>query len=193
MATKPTADDPIAGQVREVLERIASDLTMLTDQQIKILSSRAQRCKAKPACGPSVHIAFKLALEWQGSKFHGALLLPLPEAISLAGFLLMLPADAVAAKRSLSNLDQATKDAMLEIASFVGGATDGALRMHFPRGLSVRSHGCQGLRAGQSPAFPYNPGDELIEGRAQVRIGDFPPFELLLILPVLSTQGAALA
>ena len=112
-------------------------------------------------------------------------MLPLPEAISLASFLLLDSKEGVLAKRALTDLEQPTKDAMLEIANFIGGATDGALRRHFPQGLSVRSLGCQGLRADQLPAFPYKPGDELILGRAQAQIADFPSFEMLLVLPML--------
>jgi hypothetical protein len=169
MPTQPSAGAPYEAQVRDILERIAADLTMLTDHPVKIQSSSAQRCTAKPAGAKRVHIAFKLSFEWRGQMLHGALLVPLAEAISLACFLLLVPDDGVKAKRALTTLDQATKDAMLEIANFIGGATDGALRHHFPQGLSVRSEGCQGLRPEQAPAFPYKPGEPLIAGRAKGR------------------------
>lgn len=190
MSNQPVAKDPIESQVRRVLERIASDLSLLTDKPFKILASQAGRSRTKPVGAHGVHIAFKLAFEWRGQTLHGALLLPLPEAISLACFLLMLPAEAVAARRAQTQLDQATKDAMLEIGSFIGGAADGALRAHFPQGLSVRSLGCQGLRAGQPPAFPYQAGQELIEGRGSASLGEGAAFELVLILPVISEKSA---
>ncbi|MEO6711302.1 MAG: hypothetical protein ABI054_00100, partial [Planctomycetota bacterium] len=127
---------------------------------------------------------------WRGKLLYGALLVPLPDAITLACFLLAVPDDAVEAKRKLTDLDQPTKDAMLEIANFIGGATDGALRMRFPHGLAVRSLGCQGLRAEQPPAFPFPAGEELIAGRAKARIGDFPVFNMILIMPVLVGETA---
>lgn len=186
---RPIPDkDPIEAQVRGVLERIAADLSMLTDRRVRLDAGVARRCSSKPAASHGVHIAFKLLFDWRGQQLHGALLLPLPEAISLAGYLLMQPEEAVAAKRAQTSLDQATKDAMLEIANFIGGATDGALRLHFPNGLSVRARGCQGLRADQPPAFPFQAGEQLIEGRGTGRIGDSPPFDVLLILPLITEQ-----
>jgi hypothetical protein len=190
MPTQPSAGEPFETHVRDILERIAADLTMLTDHPVKIQSTSAQRCQAKPVGARRVHIAFKLSFDWRGQMLHGALLVPLPEAISLACFLLLVPDDGVKAKRALTTLDQATKDAMLEIGNFIGGATDGALRLHFPQGLSVRSEGCQGLRPEQAPAFPYTAGSDLIAGRAKARIADYPPFDLVLIAPVLVPEGA---
>lgn len=181
-------EDTNEAQVRGVLGRIASDLSMLTDRTVRLDVKAARRCNSKPAGSRGVHIAFKLLFDWRGKQLHGALLLPLPEAISLAGYLLMQPEEAVAAKRAETCLDQATKEAMLEIANFIGGATDGALRLHFPNGLSVRAQGCQGLRADQPPAFPFKTGEELIEGRGTGRIGDGAAFDVLLILPVIAEQ-----
>lgn len=189
MATKTSAGEPFESQVREVLTRVAGDLSMLIDHQVKIESASVQRCKEKPSGRKYVHIAFKLSFEWRGKTLYGALLVPLPDAISLACFLLTVPDEAVALKRKLTELDKLTKDAMLEIANFIGGATDGALRLRFPQGLAVRSLGCQGLREEQPPAFPFPADEELIVGRAKARIGDYPVFNLILIMPVLSTDS----
>ena len=63
------------------------------------------------------------------------------------------------------------------------GATDAVVGMCYPEGLSVRTAGCQGVRAGVRPALAYAEGDELIVGRAKVRIHSFPWFEAILILP----------
>jgi len=177
-------------QVRGVLERIASDLSLLTDRPVRLECSAARRCSSKPAGSGGVHIAFKLRFEWRGQRLHGALLLPLPEAIALAGHLLMQPDELVAAKRAEPSLDQGSKEALLEIANFIGGATDGALRLHYPQGLSVRALGCQGLRPEQAPAFPLAAGEEWVEGRGTGRIGAGLPFECLLILPLIREQAA---
>ncbi len=190
MPTHSPAGAPFESQVREVISRVAGDLSMLIDHQVKIHSTGAQRWRSKPAGNEQVHIAFKLSFDLRGETGYGALLMPLPEAISMASLLLMVPQDVVRAKRSLTELDRTTKDAMLEIANFVGGAADGALRVRFPKGLSVRSMGCQGLRPQQPPGFPYKTGEELIVGRAMARIGEFPAFEMLLVMPVLSLEAA---
>lgn len=190
MPSQASAGEPFESQVREILARVAADLGMLIDHPVKIQSTAVQRWTSKPSGARRVHIAFKLGFDVRGEMRYGALLVPLPDAITLASFLLLVPDEGVKGKRLLNDLDQPTKDAMLEISNFVGGATDGALRVRFPQGLSVRSLGCQGLRADQPPAFPYKQGDELIVGRAKARIGEFPQFEMLLVLPVLTAESA---
>ena len=189
MPAHVSAGEPFESQVREVLTRITADLSMLIDRPVKLESTSAQRSQAKPAGRKHVHIAFKLSFEWRGQLLHGALLVPLPDAITLACFLLTVPDEAVALKRKLTDLDQPTKDAMLEIANFIGGATDGALRTRFPQGLAVRSLGCQGLRVEQPPGFPLPPGAELIVGPAKARIGDYPVFSMILVMPVLAPES----
>ena len=190
MPIQPPAGEPYESQVRDVFQRIAGDLALLIDHPVKIRSSSAQRWKCKPAGTRRVHISFKLSFDLRGQMSYGALVVPLPDAITLASYLLMVPDEHVPAKRALTTLDQPTKDAMLEVANFIGGATDGALRLRFPQGLSVRSKGCQGLRAEQPPGFPYKIGDDLIVGKAKVLIGDFPSFDMLLILPLLTPENA---
>jgi hypothetical protein len=189
MATQVSAGEPFESQVRAILTRVAADLTMLIDHTVKVESTSAQRCQAKPSGRKHVHIAFKLSFEWRGQSLYGALLVPLPDAITLACMLLTVPDEAVALKRKLTELDQPTKDAMLEIANFIGGATDGALRMKFPQGLAVRSLGCQGLRPEQPPAFPYQQGTDLIAGRAKACIDEYPVFNMILIMPVLTPES----
>ncbi|HUR29580.1 MAG TPA: hypothetical protein VM509_15430 [Planctomycetota bacterium] len=189
MPAEAPAGEPFESQVREVLTRIAGDLATLIDHKVSLESTSAQLAASKPGGKKHVHIAFKLSFEWRGQRLYGALLVPLPEAITLACFLLTVPDEAVALKRKLTELDQATKDAMLEIANFIGGATDGALRTRFPQGLAVRSLGCQGLRAEQPPGFPFEKGTELIVGRAKARISDYPVFNMVLILPVLTPES----
>ena len=194
MATSSAAGEPFESQVREVFTRIAGDLGMLIDHQVRIESTSAARSNVKPAGAVQVHIAFKLSFdvrsELGADLRYGALLVPLPDAISMAGFLLSNSTDEVVRKRAQPDLDQATKDALLEVGNFIGGAADGALRPRFPQGLSVRSRGCQGLRVDQPPGFPHKPGEDLIVGRAQARIEGLPSFEMILILPLLAALKA---
>lgn len=189
LPVQASVGEPFESQVRDVLARIAGDLGMLIDHKVTLESVAVQRSPTKPSGRKHVHIAFKLSFDWRGQMLYGALLVPLPDAITLACLLLTVPDEAVALKRKLTELDQPTKDAMLEIANFIGGATDGALRTRFPQGLAVRSLGCQGLRAEQAPSFPTETGAEWIVGKAKARIVEFPTFNMILIMPVLTPES----
>jgi len=74
---------------------------------------------------------------------------------------------------------------MLEIDDMIASATASALAEHGVARWSVRSAGCQGVRAGIRPAFPYVEGSELVVGRVAARVEPFPAAELVLVLPVL--------
>ena len=75
---------------------------------------------------------------------------------------------------------------MLEIGNMIGGAGNTALASLGASASSLRSEGCQGVRADVRPAFPYEEGNELIVGGVTARFEPFPPFELILILPPVS-------
>ncbi|MSR61835.1 MAG: hypothetical protein EXS08_05265 [Planctomycetes bacterium] len=113
----------------------------------------------------------------------------MPEALALAGYMMMLPDDVVGCERSRTELDGSFKEALLEVGKFLAGACDAVLRA-FPVEIKTRSDGCQGVRAGIRPALDYSDGDPLLVARAQARIHDFEPFELILMLP--SIEQAAL-
>jgi len=103
----------------------------------------------------------------------------------MASLLLMRSEEEIAERRGLQHLDAAQKDALLEIGSLIGASLNTAVAELGLAGWSARSEGCQGVRAGVRPAFPYEEGSELIAGRAAGRIAGFPDFELLLLLPPL--------
>ena len=167
-----------------VLRRIAGDLGMMIGQDIAFEEPAVERANARPAGGGVVHISFKLALAFaSGTTKYGALLLPLPEAITLAGLLLMIPEESVAARRGDPAPDATLKAAMLEIASMIGGSTSTALE-EFGVACTARSEGCQGVRAEVRPAFPYREGEELLVARVRMRVHTYPEFEALLVLPV---------
>lgn len=168
-----------------ILERIASDLGMIFDREFKISGARSERKNERATGRSKIHISFKLRLKREDDVYHGCVLIPLPDAISLAAYLMMVPDDAVKSHRSTTTLDQSTKDAMLEVGNFISGATDAVVRTWIPEKLTVRSEGCQGVRANVRPAFPYEEGTELIVGRATAQIHSFPEFEIVLMLPIL--------
>jgi len=180
-----------AGICEAVLRRICDDLAMFLDRPLELESVDSARSPNKVAGERSVHIAFKFGLTVDGVVQHGAILVPLADAISFACYLMMMTDEVVGARRKEKDLDRAQKDAMVEVCNLVGGSIDGAMRDQFPKRVSARSEGCQGLRAGSAPAFERTPGVDLVIGRAKVKLHTFPTFEMLLMLPVISSGAAA--
>lgn len=176
-------------QVDEIMQRIAGDLSMIVDRPLKITTAPAQRVQARAAGAKTVHISFKLGIQHGGRIAHGCLLIPLSDAIALACYLMMVPDDGVKSKRNLTTLDAGTKDSMMEIGNFIGGATDAALRSIGMQDIRVRSEGCQGVRPNLRPAFAYEEGAPLIVERAKAQLHTWPPFEMILMLPVLEPAG----
>lgn len=169
-----------------ILERVGQSLEAIMGCDLGQSALTVARERTRPAGKATVHISFKLGFSHDGGRtLHGALLVPLPEAITMACFLLMMPEDAVASRRAELTLDPSLKDAMLEIGNLIGSAGNTALAALGAAGWSVRSEGCQGVRADVRPAFPYAEGDELVVGRVTARLAPFPPFELILMLPPL--------
>ena len=138
-----------------------------------------------------MHISFKLGIEVGGESRQGCLLLPLPEAIALAGFMMMLPNEAVSMERHRTELDGPFKEALLEVGKFLAGACDSVLRQALSVESATRSDGCQGVRANVRPALAYREGDTLVVARARARVHDFEAFELILTLPDLADVAAA--
>lgn len=172
--------------VLNVLNRVATDLSMITDRAFDAQSFEVSRIDRRVAGQEQVHISFKLAISHRGVRQYGCVLLPLSEAIALACYLMMVPDEAVSEQRLRKDLDASLKDAMLEISNFTASSVDGALREHFEGALEVRSAGCQGVRPGIRPAMPYDDGQTLLLAKARVAIHEYEPFDLLLMLPELS-------
>jgi len=176
--------DPVPRQaVEEILERITSDLSMLADRELGVQEVTVERQTTRPAGPGQVHVSFRFGAEVGERLQHGALLVPLPDAITLASYLMMLPDAAVNERRKRATLDDSLKDAMLEIGNFVGGAVDAALRAMETPVSRVRFEGCQGVRADVRPALVYNEGDPLVVGRARVTIGAYEPTAIIVMIP----------
>src|SRR5690348_10974934 len=140
-------------QIDEILQRIAGDLSMIADRELKVQPAQVQRASARVAAAAGVQISFKLGFQHAGQVLHGALLMPLPDALALAGYLMMLPEEGVQQKRAQTTLDNVTKEALLEIGNFIAGAADAALRSLGLAEVRVRSESCQGVKPGLRPAF----------------------------------------
>ena len=169
--------------VERIVERIANDLTLITDRSLALHAVDVETAHARPAGEGGVHVSFKLGLARPGEMHHGCLLVPLPEAIGLAGYMMMASDEDVRLWREDDTLSEAMKETMLEIANFVAGAADAALRGLGWIDVKVGSEGCQGVRAGVRPAFPYVEGEELLVGRARMALHEFGEFEALLLVP----------
>ncbi len=183
----PSASIQDPALIQALLERMGQDLGVILGRELPLTMLDVTRARSRPAGKGRVHISFKLGLAKEGEpKRFGALLVPLPEAITMASFLLMLPEEAAASRREDSTLDAATKDALLEIGSLLGSASATALATLGAAGWSVHSEGCQGVRADVRPAFPYEEGSELVVARVGTCLDPFPPFEKILMLPPVS-------
>ncbi len=180
-------------QIDEIFQRIAGDLSMIADRELKIQKAQVQRSNVRVAGAKLVHISFKLGFQHAGQISHGSLLVPLPDAIALAAYLMMMPDDGVKSKRNLTVLDSVTKDALLEIGNFIGGAADAALRSLGLEDVRVRSESCQGVKADVRPAFVHSEGTALLVGRAQAQLGSWPAFEMILLLPLLAPLSLSAA
>ena len=171
--------------VTSIFERIGADLSMVIDRPIVAENVRAERADRRAVGENEVHISFKLSIQHGETTRQGCLLVPLPDAIALSAYLMMVPDDVVALERQRTELDRPMKEALLEVGNFVAGACDAVLRKTLER-CSARPGGCQGVRADVRPALDYEEGEELVVGRASGRIGGFKPFEMILQLPALN-------
>ena len=187
MSSEATASD--LHLIEDIVSRISTNLSILVDRSIAIQSVESERANERVAGSSQVHISFKLRFtDPSGDSSSGCVLVPLPDALSLAAYLMMASDAEAEAQRSSGKVDQAAKDAILELGNFVSAAVDESMRIRSP-GTRVRSAGCQGVRADVRPAFEYEEGSELLVGRADMQIHDFPGFELIALLPGCCLDG----
>ncbi|HRV80456.1 MAG TPA: hypothetical protein P5218_03420 [Planctomycetota bacterium] len=108
--------------------------------------------------------------------------MPLPEAITLAGSLMMVTDDVIEQCRAQATLDEPTKNAMLEVGNFIAGATEAAFRaLEVP--CKVSFEGCQGVKADVRPRLLYSEGEEMVTSSAQVQLAGYGESEFLLLVP----------
>lgn len=176
----------IASQVvHEVFDRVASDLSMLADRDIDVLQIDYEERSDRPAGAGVVHISYRFGIMVGGDSIHhGALIVPLAESISLAGYLMMAPDAQVEAMRCSGELDHVMKEAMLEVGNFVAAASDAALRSVGARCDRVIFEGCQGVHANVRPTLEYEEGASLSVGRARISVAGSEPVECVVMLPM---------
>ncbi len=170
--------------VNEIFDRVASDLAMLSDRDFEILSVDYEERTDRPVGAGGIHVSFCFGIVDQaGEVQHGALILPLPESISLAAYLMMQPDTVVADLRTRTEIDSAIREALLEVGSFVAAAGESALRAVGSQAQSVMFEGCQGVQADVRPALQYEEGGPLSVGRAQVKIAGQEAVEMVVMVP----------
>ena len=169
--------------VEEIFQRIASDLSMITDRALRIEGVETRIANFRPVGAGQIHISFRMGFRVGQRRFHGCLLVPLPEAITLACGLMMVPEQTVLARRSLPTLDGSTKDAMIVVGNFITAATEGAVRALELDAGNVVFEGCQGVRPNVRPALVYDEGSALVVGRARALLEGFPAVDLILMVP----------
>ena len=175
--------------VKRIGDQIGSDLSMIIDRDLAINSIEVERITERVAADGGIHISFRLEFQVEGEAYQGCLLMPLPDAVSVACYLMVMPDEGVKAQRSKDTLDRSTKDAMLEVGNFVGGSSDAILRKwNQDAQLSCRSIGCQGVASDDVPNFTYELGSELILARIEATLGEFSPFTMLLQIPALLSE-----
>lgn len=170
--------------------RMAADLSMIVDRGLTVEDIRVERHTQRPAGRDLVHISFKLSIQRHDETWPGCLLVPLPDAIALAAYMMMMPDGVAARERNRTELDTVFKEALLEVGKFLAGACDSVLRVAFSEAFVTRPDGCQGVRADVRPALPCREGQPLFVARARARVHDFEPFELILVLPCLHELAA---
>lgn len=166
-----------------LFQSISADFAMIMDAEVRFAKPEVSRQEARVAGRGAVHVSFRFLVHHDGLERHGCVLVPLPDAITLAGHLMMMDPDDLKQARKLTDLDRPLKEAMLEVGNFIAGAADAVIRTWYPSDATCRSVGCQGVRADVRPAFPYEEGDELAIGRTQAEVAGNPPYTLIVQVP----------
>ncbi|MEM6572353.1 MAG: hypothetical protein AAF957_28315, partial [Planctomycetota bacterium] len=157
--------------IKELFERVASDLSMLSDKTIEVCDIAYEEREDRPVGEGEVHISYRFGVEDVDSQLHhGAMLIPLKPSIALAAYLMMAPDKTVQELVEKGEVDGPVKEAMLEVGTFVAGAGDAALRAVGATCARVVFEGCQGVRADVRPKLDYQEGAPLSVGRASVSV-----------------------
>ena len=177
--------------VEECVHRVAGDLALLAERSLVVESVMVEKRRRRPAGSGQVHISFKFGIEVAGTVRHGCLLMPLSDALAIAGCLMLQGDEEVALQRTLGAPDPKQREALVEIDLLVARALELALGAQGFPVVRVGPESCQGVRAEIRPALDYRDGEELWIGRAWTQLHVWPPFSMTLVLPALSASAAA--
>ena len=170
--------------VTEILGAISQDLEAMLEHPVSFRKVSTELVHQRAQGEGQVHISFRFSLEWQGQGKMGCLLLPLPDASAMAGYLLALEEPATREARRIEEPETTMKESMLLLGQILSTSLGRVAKRRLPAGLRVDFAGCQGVRAGIRPALEYREGAPLCVARAESQVGGFAPFEALLMLPL---------
>ena len=91
--------------LRECLERVVGDLALISDHEMTIGSLETLRSGRRIVGKGSAHVSFKLGFESSTGQCHGCLLVPLPGAITVACFMMLVPTETVRAQAELDSVE----------------------------------------------------------------------------------------
>lgn len=131
-----------------------------------------------------VQIVFRLGFLIKGTARMGVMAMPLREALTMAGSLLMLPRDGVVQNREKSAPDEGDKEAIMEAGNLIAGAFDAVLSKRIHGTVEVKFFGCQGLAAGDMPWISGFEAEPLGIRRHSASFSGFDWFDFALAIPV---------
>ena len=173
----------------EILNRIGSDLSIVADVSLRVEGVEAQPVTERPAGEGVIHVSFRLDfLEPEGAH-QGCVLLPLADVQVLAGGLQMQSAMYLSEARDSQELDEPSKEAVMELGTFVAGATESALRDQGHALIQVQHQGCQGVRPDVRPRLNATEDAPLVWGTCRATLAEFPTSTWHLLLPRLKNLG----
>jgi hypothetical protein len=189
MAALESATERDTQLVRAILDRACNDLAMIIDRDLVVGDVSCERSDRRLRAPDQVHLSFRIEFRVGKASHQGCLLVPLPDAIAIALYLMVMPDETVKARRGDQDLDRPTKDAMLEVSNFIGGSADQVLREWKSKAeLSARSGGCQGVAGNAVPNFRHVRGEELVIARIEMTLHDYPSFRAIMMLPAPLTN-----
>lgn len=131
-----------------------------------------------------VQIVFRMGFSIKGRARMGLMAIPLPEALTMSGSLLMLPREGVAENRAKDAPDEGDKEAIMEAGNLIAGAFNAALSKRIKGSVEVKFFGCQGVAASSPPWISGFEAEPLAIRRHSAAFSDFDYFDVVLAIPV---------
>ena len=142
-------------QVTEVLEllvdEVASALSLLCPFQLSGPATDDEIVEDRPGADGSVRIAIRYGFKTPRGVRMGFLQLPLENALTLAGNLLMLPTAELRESIGKEEPDEGEKEALMEAGELLASAFQDQLEKRLTDETVVQFFGCQGVGPDDAP------------------------------------------
>lgn len=166
-----------------LVDEAAASLSLLSDFQLGEPAEEDVIEHDRPVW-EDIQVVFRIGFLIKGRARMGLIGISLPEALTLAGSLLMLPTDAVAENRVKDAPDEGDKEAIMEAGNLIAGAFDAVLSKRVNGSVEVKFFGCQGLEAGSPPWISGFGSEALGVRHHSASFANFDPFHMVLAIPV---------